>query len=172
MTALTFSVLMFSTRLSPDQKAIDKRMFDIKLAQGQAASEANGLLLAGPDAGPFAFVDSLLRRYKVSAGLQRLILQSNVPLTIGKLLFFCAACGAGLFVVSYVIKEMLLLSLVAGLQGFFWPILYLRWKRSRKLAAFDAGLADSIDMMARSLRAGHAGRRPRLALSRNRPLNR
>ena len=33
---------------------------------------------------------------------------------------------------------------------------FLRFKASRRLKAFDAGLADAIDMMARALRAGHS----------------
>jgi tight adherence protein B len=36
------------------------------------------------------------------------------------------------------------------------PLLWLAWRRARRLAALRAQLPDAVDLMARSLRAGHA----------------
>jgi tight adherence protein B len=36
------------------------------------------------------------------------------------------------------------------------PYLYLRWKRSRRLAQFEEKFPEAIDLVARALRAGHA----------------
>ena len=94
--------------------------------------------------------------FSLSDSLQALILQSEVNITLGKLLFLCGLLGGAFGLVGLLFDFNLVVCGIALVQACFYPILYLRWKRDRKVNAFDAQLADSIDMMSRSLRAGHS----------------
>lgn len=156
MGLVTFGIILFAMKPSQEQKALDKRITRIKVAPGLIGSDPSGLLLATNDAGSFAFLESLVTSYKVSDKLLSLILQSEVNMTLGKLLFLCGACGVGISALSFIFTGKLVITGLAGLQASFYPILFLRWRRNRKVKAFNDGLADSIDMMARSLRAGHS----------------
>jgi len=156
MALITFGILLFAMRPSSEQKALERRITHIKVAPGLTGGDAGGLLLSTPDSGSFAWIEGLVTRFKVSDKLQSLILQSEVNITLGKLLFFCGACGLGIAAIIFLFNGPLIGTAVGFAQGCLYPIFFLRWRRSRKVSAFNGGLADSIDMMSRSLRAGHS----------------
>jgi tight adherence protein B len=89
--------------------------------------------------------------------LNRLYTQSGVtgsPLTLG--LVFVAA-GA---LIAMAMRVLFSLSLAAVLATFtivvvVFPLLWLRRARKRRVAKFEAQLPDALDMIVRSLRAGH-----------------
>lgn len=88
--------------------------------------------------------------------LNRLVLQSGLKLSVGKLAVVCA----GLFVVSlfavWVFRGSLLQAFAAALFcSFFLPLMVLRIKRGRRHKAFGAQFPDAIDIIVRSLKAGH-----------------
>jgi tight adherence protein B len=88
--------------------------------------------------------------------LNRLVLQSGLTVGFGKLMIFFAvgaviAFGAGL-VLRGNLFEALLIALFFGLA---LPYLFLRILRGRRQKAFAAQFPDALDMIVRSLRAGH-----------------
>ena len=88
--------------------------------------------------------------------LNRLVLQSGLTLGLGKLLSFIAGGSVIAFALGYVVRRDLLeASLVALLCATLLPYLVLRLLRSRRQKAFGAQFPDALDMIVRSLRAGH-----------------
>jgi tight adherence protein B len=86
----------------------------------------------------------------------RLVLQSGVTLGLGKLAIFIAGGAAGAFVLGLIFRGDLLEALLIGLFcGTVLPCLVLRILRSRRQKAFGAQFPDALDMIVRSLRAGH-----------------
>jgi tight adherence protein B len=88
--------------------------------------------------------------------LNRLVLQSGLTVGFGKLMTFFAigaviAFGAGLLFRGDFL-EALLIALFCGLA---LPYLMLRILRGRRQKAFSAQFPDGLDMIVRSLRAGH-----------------
>jgi tight adherence protein B len=86
----------------------------------------------------------------------RLVLQSGITMGISKLAAF-AAFGmlmtfAAITFVHDNIGEALLVTLACGLG---MPLLILRMARGRRQKAFGAQFPDALDMIVRSLRAGH-----------------
>jgi tight adherence protein B len=154
MLLLSFGILLFATKASPEQKAIEKRITHIKVAPGQLVGEAGGLLLATPDAGKYAWIEDLVENFSISEKLQTLIIQSDTNTTLGKFLFVIVGLVVGAGVFLFVGQPIFAVS--AGASAMILPFAVLRIKRNRRLEAFNKGLADSIDMMARSMRAGHS----------------
>ncbi len=112
-------------------------------------------LLRGGKLSALPFLNDLLAGVPLLERLELLIEQAQINLTVARLLLFSglAALAAGT-VGALVIGPLpaVPLALMAG----FAPILIvyaIREKRSRKLSE---QLPDALDMMARSLRAGHA----------------
>jgi tight adherence protein B len=88
--------------------------------------------------------------------LNRLVLQSGLTLGLGKLLAIIG-CGCALaFAVGLLWRGNLIeASLIAVFSGTALPYLILRVLRARRQRAFGAQFADGLDMIVRSLRAGH-----------------
>jgi tight adherence protein B len=88
--------------------------------------------------------------------LNRLVLQSGLTLGLGKLLAIIG-CGCALaFAVGLLWRGNLIeASLIAVFSGTALPYLVLRVLRARRQRAFGAQFADGLDMIVRSLRAGH-----------------
>jgi len=88
--------------------------------------------------------------------LNRLILQSGVTIGFGKLLLIMGASAALAFTVDLVLRgnifEAILLALFAGIV---LPFIALRILRGRRRKQFGAQFPDAIDIIVRSLRAGH-----------------
>jgi tight adherence protein B len=88
--------------------------------------------------------------------LNKLILQSGLTLGLHKLLVFLAVAIVISFALSFLVRRDLLeASLIALFCGSALPYLVLRFLRARRQSAFGAQFADGLDMIVRSLRAGH-----------------
>jgi tight adherence protein B len=88
--------------------------------------------------------------------LNRLVLQSGLTLGLGKLLLFIAVGSVVAFALSYMVhRDLPEALLIALFSATALPYLVLRFLRSRRQKAFGAQFADALDMIVRSLRAGH-----------------
>jgi tight adherence protein B len=88
--------------------------------------------------------------------LNRLILQSGLTIGLGKLLTFVAVGAVVSFGLGLIWRGDLLQALLMALFcGTALPLLVLRYLRSRRQKTFGAQFPDGLDMIVRSLRAGH-----------------
>ena len=86
----------------------------------------------------------------------QLVLQSGLTVGIRRLVAFVAVGTVFVFVAALVVRGSLFQALlIALLCGLVLPFLVLRYLRSRRQKAFGAQFPDALDMIVRSLRAGH-----------------
>lgn len=102
-------------------------------------------------------VDAVLSRAKgVSGPLDRLVTQSGVQTTVGTLIM----ASALLAVIGYGLVKWLTYYTYLGLAAAplfgIVPYLFLRYKRTKRLELFEEQFPESIELIARALRAGHA----------------
>jgi tight adherence protein B len=91
-----------------------------------------------------------------SVNFNQLVLQSGLTVGIGRLLAFVAIGTVLVFVAIVVVRGSVLQALmIALLCGLLLPFLVLRFLRKRRQKAFGAQFPDALDMIVRSLRAGH-----------------
>ena len=94
-----------------------------------------------------------------SIGLEafnRLVMQSGVTMGMKKLLIVIVICFIASFVIGIVVRSSLIdAALIALFVGVLLPYLVLRFLRKRRQKKFGAQFADALDMIVRSLRAGH-----------------
>jgi tight adherence protein B len=91
-----------------------------------------------------------------SVNFNQLVLQSGLTVGLGRLVAFVAIGTVFAFVASMVIRGSVLQALLVALFcGLVLPILVLRFLRNRRQKAFGAQFPDGLDMIVRSLRAGH-----------------
>ena len=88
--------------------------------------------------------------------LNRLILQSGTTVGMGKLVMYIGVGTVLAFSVTMVTRGSMLEALGAALfASTLLPLLVLKFKRSRRQKAFGAQFPDALDIIVRSLRAGH-----------------
>jgi len=86
----------------------------------------------------------------------KLLLQSGLTMGMSKLLMFVAFGAVVAFAATLLIRDDLMQAALVGLfSGTILPLLVLHFLRSRRRKAFGAQFADALDMIVRSLRAGH-----------------
>ena len=86
----------------------------------------------------------------------KLLLQSGLTMGVSKLLTVIALGVLIAFGATYVIRNDIVQALFAGVFcGTILPLLVLHVMRSRRRKAFGAQFPDALDMIVRSLRAGH-----------------
>src|SRR5260370_3561228 len=88
--------------------------------------------------------------------LNSLVLQSGLTVGLGKLLTIVGVGAVIAFVLGLLFRHDLLQAVVIALFcGTALPYLVLRFLRARRQKAFGAQFPDALDMIVRSLRAGH-----------------
>ena len=86
----------------------------------------------------------------------KLVLQSGLTIGFGRLILFVIIGMIGVFAATMVFEGNLLHAFIAALfSGFVLPFMVLRFLRSRRQKKFAAQFPDAIDIIVRSLRAGH-----------------
>lgn len=155
---ISFGAVAFIMRPTPEQKAVDRRIAVIKATGSDAGldSEALGNLLKVTDEGSFGWLEKPFTSYAVAQKLQLLLVQAKSSTTIGSLLAASVGLAAvGGFVCYLFLPAVPVALLVGGLAGYI-PLGTVLVRRSRRIAAFNVALPESIDMMGRALRAGHS----------------
>ncbi len=106
----------------------------------------------GPLAGWGADLDHLIQQTGITISIQRLLLMM-VALAIGSFLTILLLTRGSMFTGSLAaVGVIAVLSLVAGIGG---PIVFLKYKKAVRLKTFAEQLPDALDIMVRSLQAGH-----------------
>jgi len=86
----------------------------------------------------------------------RLLLQSGLTMGLGRLLLVIVSAATAAFIGVLIFKGSVLYGLLAALFcGVVMPPFVLKFLRSRRQKKFSAQFPDGIDIIVRSLRAGH-----------------
>jgi tight adherence protein B len=88
--------------------------------------------------------------------LDRLHLQANVQYSLGVFILLKSVLALAGYLVSFSVTRNFVISIItASLLGGM-PYLYLRLKKKKRMDKFQRQLPDGMELIARSLRAGHA----------------
>jgi tight adherence protein B len=100
-------------------------------------------------------LDSAVAKQSFAATIQRDLARANLKLTVAEYLAITVAAivvGAGVGIVA----ENLLLAAALGALGFCLPRVVVSVAQRRRMTAFSSQLADTLMLMANSLRAGYS----------------
>lgn len=101
-------------------------------------------------------IDAFLNSLKLATNLKRLIAQADLPLKVGTLLMMMLVLGgAGVFL-GVALGVGWTVAIVCGLFAGSLPYTYVVMCRKRRLARFESQFPEAIELISRSIRAGHA----------------
>lgn len=98
----------------------------------------------------------LLQRESLVAPLQKLIEQSAVRVTVSVLLLGAGCLGLGGYLLASLLLGSRFFGLVAGAALGYLPFLFVQFKRDKRVRQFEELFPEALDLLTRSMRAGHA----------------
>jgi tight adherence protein B len=98
----------------------------------------------------------LQRASGLSGPLERLVTQSGLRITVGMLVMACGLSGVVALLVVQRITYSAWLGLMIAPFAAFVPFAIVRYMRARRLLKFEEQFPEAIELLARTLRAGHA----------------
>jgi len=152
---LTYALFLLASRKSDArQERLQQRVAEALQDSSGSANEV--VEIAREDSiGGNPTVNRLLSSLAFVKKLDRMIRQADIQITVSRLLAFSFVAGLmAALAASTVLKSLFVvpLSLVAAAI----PILYVAWKRKKRLRKFNEQLPDTLDLLSRSLAVGHA----------------
>ncbi len=102
-------------------------------------------------------IQTMLSRAKSLSGpIERMINQSALKITVGTLVLASALLGCVGFLIVDHLTHFTLVALGTAPLFASLPFMFVRWKRARRFRKFEEQFPEAIELMARTLRAGHA----------------
>ena len=147
-------VSFFVTRLPEARK---RRQLELRLQEVSRPEEApDQSVVVRQHDGPLPSVEKLIGRTTAGSRLSRLIEQAGVNTSPGALLLASVICAATAAALTYIFVRFPLAYVLTVPLGASLPLLWLLQKRSSRLKKFEEQFPDALDLVSRSLRAGHA----------------
>ena len=139
-----------------NQEQIRKRMTSVHKAE-RRGDVSLGLKLARDEMmSGVPWVHQLMLKWSWSSKLQDFVMQSGMSLKPGKLLTISAIAGFGSYLVVSYFGARFYISIPVGIVATVLPIAFVAFKRKRRLRKFEEHFPESLDLLGRAVRAGHA----------------
>ena len=98
----------------------------------------------------------ILSKVPIMSRLDRLVIQANAKLPLGVFLLIALVLTLVTYLLLVISIHSSVLSLLAGLLAGSIPFIFLKLKKRQRMKKFERQFPEALDLMARSLRAGHA----------------
>jgi tight adherence protein B len=146
--------LAWSSTRGPEARRLQRRLQGMAFGTSQQDAEISILkqkLLSGNPA-----LQELLAHMPKVESLHGLLIQSGLPMTVGKFYGLSLIWGAVGLVIALLFQVPFIMSLLIGLACTSLPLLHVLRTRRNRLNRLEQQLPDAVDLMGRALRAGHA----------------
>jgi tight adherence protein B len=150
--------MTFFTGSTHSEKTAARRLASITAPKaGTTSNQATmeQFLKVNPES-KFGWLDGALQKYPIAHKLEARIAQASMDMPVSMLLVSSVGLAIAGFVVAYLCISILAFQILAACALGYVPYGMISFKRARRIAAFNAGLPEAIDMMGRALRAGHS----------------
>src|SRR5687768_14545951 len=92
----------------------------------------------------------------VAVPLRRKLQQSGLETTVGLIVLASLFAGMFMFTLTYLLTKWFIIAAPLGLLAMAIPYLVVKFKANRRIAKFEEQFPEATELLARSLRAGHA----------------
>ena len=155
VSVLIIELLFYSFRTirNPDRTRIRKKLK--KLSTSDQEAEPSDILRKRT-LSEVPLLNTILLRITMIERLDRLRYLADAQLPAGFFILLALFFASASFLGFYLMKIDLILNVLLAIGIGTFPFIYLYIKKNRRMRKFQAQLPEALDLMARSLRAGHA----------------
>jgi tight adherence protein B len=156
--ALSFTAVLLLTGKTSLERAVGQRVDLVRIAHPDKAADPRNpeRILKQDRKIAFPRLEEFLDRYGIASRLRNLVTHAGSSWTLGAFCLYSLTAASFVFFVTYIFSPIIPLDIVLAFGAACVPFLFLTRQSRKRLQAFDKGLPDAIDMMARALRAGHS----------------
>ncbi len=122
----------------------------------EAVAAAPKSLIEAEDQSTGRMAVRLLQKYQVHHKLQELLEQAGLRWHVARLVHACMGCFLIGYLVAWLVADLRSFGLLAGAAAATFPFLYVIRTRATRLHKFEEQFPESLEFVARSMRAGHA----------------
>ncbi len=137
------------------QRKLDARLAEVTSTPEAAEADAVAVVRE-QDKGLMPGLDRMVAGTNHGSSLARWIEQSGVHLSISGLLMVALVSA---LIAGFIFATAIRMSVgwvIGGMFGFAVPFMVLRFKRTRRMRAFEEAFPEALDLISRALKAGHA----------------
>lgn len=145
--------MMWNLYNGPEAKKIEQRL---RALSASSDSSEPAVVLKNRPLSKVLAIERLLLRIPRINHLDRLLMQSGLEWPVAKLLAISLLFGAAAYVMLSFLDLLPLIQLGTVLAAAFLPFAYVQWKRGKRLRRMEQQLPDTLDLIGRAMRAGHA----------------
>lgn len=145
--------LWWASGHSPEAKRLNRRLEEV--ATGAATGQPTSLF-KDPSVSGSALGDNLIARIPRLGGLNRLIVQSRLDLTLAQFIGWTLALAILGFSLPVLMDRPVFLGLFFAILLGAIPTVYVLRARTQHMQQFERQLPEALDLMGRALLAGHA----------------
>ena len=153
---LVFGVVYAVVRREADAKIISTRLEAIGAGTTHGKSALNLDLVRDELLSSIPTLHRMLTRWFWPARLRSFIAQAGMRVRPGKLMLISGAMGLAALEAADIRYGRLSLAVAVGAAAGLLPLLFIAVQRARRLAAFERQFPEVIDLLSRSVRAGHS----------------
>jgi len=154
---IIIELLLYSWRAARDLRRSKKVVSRLEgHALRDAAGTGAGNILKTRTISSIPFLNALLMKIDLMGRLEILVKQAKAPYTPTVYILLSALCGVMGFIAGGTQSTSLVFRLLVGVACCLLPFVFLKIKKSLRLKKFTAQLPDALDLIARSLKAGHS----------------
>jgi len=154
VTLAVFAGMSLFDQRKAQARVLRDRLATVQKPAEQAAPEV--ALLRDEVLSRIPAFDTFLRRSARVSLLQKMLAQGSLDVRAGNFLMLCAVSALGLAVIAFIAGGNMIFGWVGALLGFFIPYAYASHMRTKRFAKFEEKFPETIDTLARAVRAGHA----------------
>jgi len=144
---------VYSSFRTSETRTVIKRLRTLS-AEGSAKHQVD--ILQKRHLSEIPWFNRLLLLLTRQRNFDRLLEQANMSLPLGFFVLLTLVLFTAGFMLGSLLKIALLLRIIFSLCFSVMPYLYLLSRKQKRMEKFQAQLPDALDMIARSLKAGHA----------------
>ncbi|SDB28980.1 tight adherence protein B [Desulfonatronum thiosulfatophilum] len=159
ISIITIEIMLFAYRTikNPDRARIRKQLRKITFQQKNVDSaDVAPDILRKKVFSDIKSLNDLLRHFTFANQFHKLLYQANAKYSVGFYIILSALLGLSAYLAVISLNYGFIIALPVALLFGISPFLYLRRMKKRRMAKFQKQLPEALNLVARSLRAGHA----------------
>jgi tight adherence protein B len=102
------------------------------------------------------WIDKLLAKIEIAPRLRRLLAQANLKWSVGAVILACVIAFVIPAYLVYLRTDAILFGVAIGFVTAFAPIGYILFKKKQRMAKFEQGLPEALELIVSALRVGHS----------------
>jgi tight adherence protein B len=138
------------------QRRLNSRLEGLSRPADVPEGADSGALVKDRTAGPLPALDRLVGGTERGSALAKFIEQSGVTISVSALILLSVVSAAVTGFIAVLAIRMPIGWVIGGVVGVIIPFMYVKVKRTRRLAKFEEMFPEALDLIARALKAGHA----------------